>query len=147
MLFRTLIAFTVMATAVGAQKAISGKGTIVVTSETVEAACLMQNGKVTTNSTACGTFTATAQGKTVWDGASVDAGAGTCGWNLTDRAAPLTCGTDVDKKLGFFSFNDKLATQELQTQWFLNSTADETVKLLFWQGMHQDTAELTWVPA
>ncbi|KAH7097588.1 hypothetical protein BKA62DRAFT_596555, partial [Auriculariales sp. MPI-PUGE-AT-0066] len=107
-----------------------------------EKACLTSNGSITQNKSACGLFTATPvpEAKSVFDGSTVNAGAGACGWDLKQRSAPLVCGSATTSQLGFYDFDGKMATQELQTEWFADGTT------LYWQGLHPDTATLTWVP-
>ncbi|KAH7091844.1 hypothetical protein BKA62DRAFT_77603 [Auriculariales sp. MPI-PUGE-AT-0066] len=150
MLAYTLLA-SVLASTVLAQKSIgTGSGTVVVTSTglTGGSGCLTATGTVTTDTTACGTFTATSAGSGTFDGATLNAGSGACGFNMTDRATPLVCAEKTDKQLGFYSFLDKLATLEMQINWFLDETPeDSTTKTLFWQGVHPDTATLTWKPS
>ncbi|KZW00751.1 hypothetical protein EXIGLDRAFT_830429 [Exidia glandulosa HHB12029] len=151
----SIVSLLTLVGAVAAQKPISGQqGTVLVStldasgSSSTPAGCLMTSGKVTGAFTNCARFTITppASGN-VWDGATLNAGAGTCGWNLKDRNGPLMCGSG-STPLGFYDFDGKMATKELITQWDLDAVPSEAApQTLYYQGTHPLRAVLTWIPA
>ncbi|EJD45501.1 hypothetical protein AURDEDRAFT_124598 [Auricularia subglabra TFB-10046 SS5] len=140
------------ATAALAQKAMPGKqGTVIVSTfnetsgATSAVGCLTATGKLTGDWTSCATFNAKSVSSSMWDGATLDAGAGACGWDLSNRNGPLMCGPGA-KALGFYELDGKLAVQDLRTVWNIDNAPVDTPVTVFWQGLHAFRAVLTWVP-
>lgn len=152
---RFLIALSALVVTVVGQTPMDGtRGTVIVstqngtTGESVPVGCLTAAGGVAGGFPACALFTLTPpQSGSVWDGATIDAGAGACGWDMQVSSGPLVCGPGA-QALGFYDFNGKMATLEMQTQWNIDSlptgTAEQT---LYWQGTHAYRAALTWMAA
>lgn len=100
--------FALIAAAMAQQQIPGQRGSVIVsahdetTLENTPIGCLTTTGKVTGSFTSCARFNLTqpASGN-VYDGATINAGVGMCGWNLKDHSGPLMCGPGATT-LGFY---------------------------------------------